>query len=91
VPTNTQITITENRNSNWISTAVFADGAKIDGNSYTYLSDADEVKIVWFLNSKIENPQPSSTPTPQSTSTPTTQPTQQNHFLRLITTLIAFS
>jgi hypothetical protein len=85
VPTNQTITVTEGENSGWRQTGIYADGARVDTNNYTYTSDVDAVKVLWFLNTFTPNvaplPSPSATVSPSPTAstypTPTPSPTPQ--------------
>jgi len=71
VPTDTQITVSPEQRLGWIHTGIYADGAKTDLGPYTYTSDIDAVKILWYL----ENQLPESTPTPSASPSPTPSPT----------------
>jgi len=51
VPANKKITVEEVGQSGWRLTKMYADGNKQDGATYSYTSDVDAVKVMWFLNS----------------------------------------
>jgi len=76
VPTGKRITVTEEERSGWRSTALFADGSNTGNSaSYTYTSDLDHIKVLWFLNTFTPAGQATITPTVQATLTPTASPT----------------
>ncbi len=81
VPVATNITVNEVEKSGWRPTAIYADGARVDGSSYNYTSDGDSVKVMWFLNtftpvtSPTPSPSPSVTASPSATASPTASAT----------------
>ncbi len=83
VPVDTNITVSEASKTGWRPTAIYSDGARVDGTTYNYTSDADSVKVMWFLNTFTADttPAPSTSPTisptvsPTSTASPSVSPT----------------
>jgi len=71
VPSNKTISVSEQQKSGWRQTALYSDGARTDTqNTYTYTSDKDSVKVLWFLNTFT----PATSSTPTATPTPTLTP-----------------
>jgi uncharacterized repeat protein (TIGR01451 family) len=74
VPADTSVRVEEEPKAGWIQTAVYADGAKTDGPTYTYTASSNTKKEIWFLNKVAPGatiaPTPSPTPTVAPTATP---------------------
>lgn len=81
VPTNTSITVNNTAKPGWRTTAIYADGARTDSassSSYTYTSNVDAVKVLWFLTTFTPTTVPATVPPtsqPSSTAIPTSSPT----------------
>lgn len=75
IPSNKSVTVSEESKVNWIQTAVYADGARIDGSEYTYNSTPDNVKVIWFLNRNL----PGATMAPTVTPSPTPTVSNSNY------------
>lgn len=73
VPANSQISVREENNQGWRNTALWVNGRKVTGNTntYTFTSGRDNVEVLWYLNSQLQQPAPSSTATPIATPTNT--------------------
>jgi hypothetical protein len=70
VPSGKTITVTEENKPGFRATGLFADGSKVDTiSSYSYTSEFEKVKILWFFNTFTP------TATPTVTATPTKIPT----------------
>jgi PKD repeat protein len=79
VPVGKSITVTEADKSGWRRTGFFADGESVNQDSYTYVSNRDQIKVLWFLNTftpptggvKAQtNPSPSVTSEPTANTRP---------------------
>ncbi|MDQ3098400.1 MAG: hypothetical protein M3Q44_01505 [bacterium] len=77
VPSNKTIRVSEESKVDWTQTAVYADGARIDGNTYSYLATSEDIKVIWFLNHTTPGttPAPTASPTPTPTVSPSPSPT----------------
>lgn len=60
VPVGEDITVEEEGRGGWRLTALWADGSKQSGGSYTYTAEADKIKVIWFLNTFTPNEEPQS-------------------------------
>jgi uncharacterized repeat protein (TIGR01451 family) len=77
VPANKTITVSEVDKSGWRLTALYADEAKTELSTYTYISNSDSEKTIWFLNTFTPNtnPSPTASPTISPTIVPSASPT----------------